>query len=85
MPSLKYQQFCQAYEKWQADCLEEYNKRYNEERKFFAMPDEFPDDYEPGQLVEFAEDGDAYPHGYGGTGHITKCVTPWAKSPHFVN
>lgn len=75
--------FFAAYCQWQTDCLQEYNERFGEDRRYFEQPDEYPDDYEPGQLVEFSEDGDAYPHGRGGTGHIRKAVTPWKDSPHW--
>jgi hypothetical protein len=79
-----YSQFCVEYDKWLQNCLGEFNQRYNEARKFYQLPDQFPDDYEPGQLVEFSEAGDAYPHGSGGTGHIRNAVTPWKDSPHFT-
>jgi hypothetical protein len=65
------------YERWLANCLQEFNERFGENRLYFAPPETYPDDYCPGQLVEFAEDGDAYPHGPGGTGHISKAVTPF--------
>ena len=70
-----------AYERWQADCLSEWNERFNDQRTMYVAPG---DDYDPGLLVEFAEDGDAYPHGAGGTGHVRQAVTPWAKSEHFM-
>lgn len=67
---------------WQSDCLAEFNERFGEQRTLYAAPED--GDYEPGDLVEFAENGDAYPHGRGGTGHITKAVTPWEKSEHYL-
>jgi hypothetical protein len=80
----QYKQWYARHELWQADCLREFNEKYGESRRYYCLPDEYPDDYEPGQLVEFAEDGDAYPHGAGGTNWIPKAVTPWRDSPHFT-
>ena len=67
------------YGEWQAQCLREYNERYNETRIYFECPDPEPDNYEPGQLVEFGENGTAYPHGSGGINYINGAVTPWKE------
>lgn len=83
-PQSFFKVFEKAYLAWLRECLLEFNERFQEERLYFCFPDKFPSDYNPGQLVEFAEDGDAYPHGAGGTGHIKCAVTPWAESPHFM-
>jgi len=82
--SERYKLFCEHYDRWLADCLVEFNQRYGESRKYTEFPEVYPDDYDPGQLVEFAENGDAYPHGYGGTNWIPKAVTPWEQSEHYV-
>ena len=79
--SASYAVFCAAYENWQADCLAEWNERHGDNRRFACVPD---GDYMPGEVVEFSEGGDAYPHGCGGTGHVARAVTPWASSVHFV-
>ena len=78
-------EFAAAYDAWLADCLAEYNARYNESRRYFVRPDNYPGDYCPSQLVEFSDEGDAYPHGIGGMGHICCAVTPWRESPHYVD
>jgi hypothetical protein len=67
-----------AYRRWLADCLREFNARYGEQRRLLA-----DDHANPGDVVEFAEDGSAYPHGAGGTNWIPHAVTPWAQSVHF--
>ncbi len=71
--------FFAQYDKWQADCLEEYNRKFGENRTLIPEGD-----YEPGTVVEFAEDGSAYPHGAGGTNWIPNCVTPWEQSEHYT-
>lgn len=71
--------FWTRYERWQDDCLAEFNEKYGEHRLYHSMPEE----YKPWQLVEFSDMGDAYPHGIGGTGHIKNAVTPWYESPHY--
>lgn len=79
----------EAYAAWRDDCLVEFNAEYGDllgHRLYHEEPDEgYPEDYEPGHLVEFAEDGDAYPHGMGGTAHIRRAVTPWKDSPHYMD
>ncbi len=67
------------YDRWQHACLLEYNARYGEQRILYAPTD----DYNPETLVEFGEDGAAYPHGPGGTNYIPNAVTPWRRSPHY--
>jgi len=71
--------FHAAYTAWLKNCLREYNERFGESRKYYETPDH---DYDPGDLVEFSEAGDAYPHGIGGTAHIRDAVTPWEASSH---
>lgn len=73
--------FWLAYEQWLDDCLAEFNARYGEARKYHTAPAE----YDPGELVEFSDDGGAYLHGIGGTSFIPHVVTPWAESPHYVD
>lgn len=80
--------FDTAYRLWLDDCLAEFNARFTEQRRYHqeSLPaGQEPADYEPGQLVEFAEDGSAYPHGVGGTGHVPNAVTPWEQSPHYLD
>ena len=77
----KFEIFNAAYEQWQQDCLTQYNKRYGENRILYHHAGE---DYEPGNVVEFSEDGTAYPHGRGGTNYIPNVVTPWEKSEHYI-
>lgn len=73
--------FAEQYERWQNDCLTEFNRKFGEQRTLHTAPD---NDYDPGELVEFGEDGTAYPHGIWGTNFIPKAVTPWNQSPHYV-
>jgi hypothetical protein len=70
--------FHDAYQLWLEDCLQEYNKRFNENRTLITG-----EDYDPGTVIEFADDGSAYPHGQGGTNWIPNAVTPWADSVHY--
>jgi hypothetical protein len=79
---MPYTEFCKRYDDWLAASLGEFNERYGENRTLHCVPDDC--DYDPGDVVEFSEDGDAYPHGAGGTGHIRKAVTPWRESEFFV-
>lgn len=74
-----------ARERWAADCLAEYNARYGSSRTLHQYsPAMIRDDYDPDCLVEFADNGDAYPHStMGGTGHASKAVTPWERSRHY--
>ena len=69
------------YEKWLNDCLEEFNKRFCETRVFHT--DDSKNTYSS-NLVEFSQNGHAYPHGIGGTNYIENAVTPWFESPHFM-
>lgn len=62
------------YEHWQRHCLKQFNERFNENRTTY----EWSEDTDPETLVEFSEDGSAYPHGIGGTTHIPNAVTPWS-------
>ena len=68
--------FDEAYEQWLDACLEEFNERYGQSRKYHQESD-IPKNYDPGDFVEFGEDGTAYPHGIGGTNYIPDVVTPW--------
>lgn len=78
---LNYATFCVAYDQWLAACLIEFNERFGECRKFVQIPEK---PYNPDKVVEFAEDGTAYPHGSGGVNYIRNAVTPWEKSKFFV-
>lgn len=73
--------FLDRYDRWREDCLHEFNETFGEKRKYYAIPDH---DYDPGEVVEFSESGEAYPHGRGGTNWIPRCVTPWERSPHYT-
>ena len=64
------------YDKWLKQALEEYNKKFKENRKYYEVPST---DYDPADVVEFSDKGDAYPHGIGGTGHIPNAVTPYCN------
>ena len=77
--------FDAAYDAWLDDCLMEWNERYLDSRISRGGPDRAgnPPDVEPWELVEFAENGSAYPHGIGGVGHVVNAVTPWRDSPHW--
>ena len=69
------------YEKWLIDCLREYNMKFRESRKYYTTPE--TDGYDAADLVEFSEDGAAYPHGCGGTGYVKNAVTSWENSAHY--
>ena len=73
--------FFDQYEKWQDDCLAEYNQRFGENRKFHT--DNNINTYSS-KLVEFSQNGHAFPHGIGGTNFIENAVTPWYESRHFI-
>ena len=74
--------FEENYRKWLDDCLDEFNERYRP-RKYHQ--ETVPDDNDPGSFVEFSEDGNAYPHGLGGTNFIPNAVTPWEDSLHYTD
>lgn len=76
--------FDASHDAWLADCLAEYNHRFSEDRQYCQAPELEPAGYDPEQLVEFSENGDAYPHSAFGTGHIRAAVTSWNDSPHWV-
>lgn len=57
----------ELYREWLDHCLDQFpDREYHQEN--------VPENYDPAKLIEFAEDGDAYPHGIGGTGHIKRAV-----------
>ncbi len=72
-----------CYRAWLDECLAEYNARFQDRRAYHQ--ESAPTDYTTGLLVEFAEDGTAYPHGIGGTNYIPGAVTPWEDSPHYCH
>lgn len=72
--------FTAAWNRWQRDCLAEYNERYGEERQYYEPPGEHHD---PSEVVEFSEAGHAYPHSAWGMGFLSHAVTPWLNSRHF--
>lgn len=74
--------FHSRYSQWLDDALKEYNSKVSFPRKYHQQT--CPEDYDPGDLVEIAENGDVYPHGIGGTNHRPRMVTPWAQSQHFI-
>jgi hypothetical protein len=67
--------------KWLESCLEEFNAKLGDARLYYEPPDH---DYFPGDLVEFADNGDAYPHGIGGINHVVNAVTSWQDSQWFT-
>ncbi len=76
--------FDAAYDAWLDDCLVEWNERFSETRTSHTFDGSAAGDgVEPWQLVEVAENGDAYPHGIGGFGFVQNAVTPWRDSPHW--
>ncbi len=77
---MTYEAFCVHYNKWLDDCLLEFNRRYGENRQFHSPPNS---KYDRTKLVEFREDGAAFPGE--STGYVPNAVTPWAKSKHHVN
>jgi hypothetical protein len=80
---VKTPNFNSSYERWKEECLVEYNTRFNENRHYFEKPGQTIG-YDAEDLVEFGEDGTAYPHGIGGTNTIKNAVTPWDKSKHYM-
>lgn len=72
--------FLDIYDQWLVACLAEYNEKFGESRHFFQVPQ---GNYDPGDVVEFAEDGTAYPHGKGGVNYIRNAVTPWNQFEFF--
>ena len=80
--------FWEAYEKWQQECLREFNERYSEIYGIRKYTDWDAMEETPGaeswDLVEFAEDGTAYPHGIGGINYVPGAVTLWRKSKWYV-
>ena len=80
--------FWEAYRHWQDDCLQEFLEEFGNTQVGgpryhpYMDPPEGADD--EAWLIEFGEDGAAYPHGIGGIAYIPNAVTPWDKSPHYV-
>lgn len=74
--------FFKQYTLWLDACLKRFNERYDENRKYHQ--DNAPVDYNTQDLVEFTEDGDAYPHSNWGTGHVSHAVVAWENSEHYV-
>lgn len=77
----------EAYRRWLDDCLEEFLEEYGDTQ--YGGPRyhpymEPPAGDEEAWLIEFGEDGTAYPHGVGGVACIKNAVTPWNESPHYV-
>ncbi len=68
--AMKMTDWGKAYDAWLADCLKEYNERFNADRT--------------AESIEFGENGAAYPHGIGGTNCIRNAVTPWIDSIHYM-
>mgnify|MGYP001463091995 CR=1 FL=1 len=73
--------FMIAYRKWLDEALAQYNERF-EPRPYHQ--ETVPEIYEPGDLVEIAEDGTVYPHSRGGTNYIPNVATPWEESIHYI-
>jgi len=76
--------FWQHYHLWLDAALKEFNERWGDVfgvRKYHQLT--CPDDYSPFHLVEIGEDGTVYPHG--GTTYVTGAVTPWYRSPYYVD
>jgi len=72
-------EWLERYDRWQTDCLDEWNT----EHAGTSFGQKTLEDDGPNR-IEFAENGDAYPHGIGGTGHVRRAVTPWEASPHHL-
>ncbi len=71
--------FWDDYLKWREDCLIEFNEKYGAmygERKYHSYEDAEAagDADKPDLLVEFSENGSAYPHGAFGIGYIPDAV-----------
>ena len=62
------------YDKWQEQALQEYNNKFHENRLYYEVP---AGDYDPAGVVEFSENGGAYPHSAFGTGYIPHAVSPY--------
>ena len=66
--------FWENWEAWRKSSLEKFNEEYGRwcgVRKFYESSDEV----DPDDLVEFSENGSAYPHSkVGGTGYIPNAV-----------
>jgi len=78
--------FWEARKRWYDDCLHEFMERYGDTLyggpRYHPFMD--PPEDEEAWLIEFGDDGTAYPHGIGGIAIIKNAVTPWNKSPHYV-
>ena len=72
-----------AYGKWLADCLKQFNRKRKEERKYTSVPSPLPIDYSPDQVVEFDDDGTAYPHSVSGIDQIPRVATSWVDSKYY--
>lgn len=81
----RWHAWLEAYRLWQRGCLAAYNQRFGEDRVLLEDAiEEHGEAYDPGTVVEFAEDGAAYPHGAGGTNHVPGVGVPWRDSPHYL-
>lgn len=71
-----------AYEKWLADCLKKFNKKFEANRKYTSNPDGVHGHQE---VVEFDEEGNAYVYSpTDGVVEYPKVGTPWLKSKHYL-
>ena len=81
-----HKDFWEARKAWYDDCLQEFMERYGDTLyggpRYHPFMD--PPEDEEAWLIEFGDDGTAYPHGIGGIAIIKNAVTPWNKSPHYV-
>lgn len=72
--------YVNLHDKWLNESLEEFNRIYGfnlGKRKYHSL--NCPPNYNPNELVEFSDDGDAYPHSDWGTDHIVGAVIPFQK------
>lgn len=78
----------EAYKRWLDDCLEEFMEKYGDTQyggpRYHPYMDPPAGAGDEAWLIEFGEDGSAYPHGIGGIAYIPNAVTPWSRSPHYV-
>ena len=81
---MENKKWMKQYEKWLESCLKEYNEKYNENRKYYDFEEANEKDADPDELVEFAEDGTAYPHSWFGTNYIKNAVTSWQDSEYYM-
>ena len=77
---MSFMNFWKNYEKWQDECLEEFNNKYTQ---VYGKREHL--DVDEGNFgVEFSEDGNAYVHGINGIQVVPGCVAKWKDSPYYT-